>query len=268
MSISNPQINNVGNYLVPASGQTHSATLQGIFSATPQVIDWRQFEIDNFPFRPQGVFIDNTLGIANLVINIQPINFNVICGAGQVGQYQFPAPDGQTCSITGSGQASVIFVDFPVLPNQGQTAIAGTANVNIVGPNPLPVSPTINAAGLPFQITNVPTSVNPFWATISGAGLTVTITPANNLNLKKLCLSLSENVTLAVAGLELITVTLNAIIIYKENVYIGAAISPARVYDIQLDFDFEGLNVGAGGLVVTIGTALATGILDINAYFG
>lgn len=131
---------NTTNYLVPSSGNTHGVNFNGVYTATPYQIDWRQFSVDNFPFSPQGVFIDNSRGTASLVINFQPLNFNVVCPAGIVGQFQFPAVDQQTCSITGNGQAVVTFVDFPVLPNSGITQIGNTVNVNITGPNPLPVS--------------------------------------------------------------------------------------------------------------------------------
>jgi hypothetical protein len=133
-------LNGTTNYLVPASGKTHSVTYSGLFSVTPLNVDWRQFSVDNYQFQPQGVFIDNSLGIADLVITILPINYKVICPLGIVGQFQFPAPDNQTCTITGNGQASVIFVDFPVLPNAGLINIGNTVNAQIVGPNPLPVS--------------------------------------------------------------------------------------------------------------------------------
>jgi len=271
MNISTPQQNSVSNYLVPAAGQTHAATLSGIFSATPQSIDWRQFSVDNFPFQPQGVFIDNSAGVAPIVINIQPINYNVSCAAGAVGQFQFPAPDNQTCSIIGNGQATIVFVDFPVLPNAGQTNIAGTVNANIVSPNPLPTSPTANASGLPYQIDVIPSPSVAWQASITGAAVSATITPAANTNLKKLHLSISENTTLAVAGTDLITVTLNGAIIYKQNAWFPSAAITTNMIGIErhLDFSNIGLNVGAAGtLVVTIGTALATGFLDINAYFG
>ena len=269
MSISIPQQNSVSNYLVPAAGQTHAATLNGFFSATPQSIDWRQFSVDNFPFQPQGVFIDNTGGIAPIVINIQPINFNVSCAAGTTGQFQFPAPDNQTCTITGNGQATIVFVDFPVLPNQGQTSIAGTVNVNVVSPASIPVSPTANAGGLPYSTQEIPLPVVAWYGSIATAATTVSITPANNTNLRKLYITFSDNCTLAAAGTVLMTVTLNAVAIYKENLYFPTTPTPGIGGEvIKLDFAMLGLNVGAGNLTVTLASALATGTVDINAYFG
>jgi len=270
MSISTPQQNSVSNYLVPAAGQTHAATLSGIFTATPVLIDWRQFSIDNFPFQPQGVFIDNSAGVAPIVINIQPINYNVSCATGAVGQFQFPAPDNQTCTITGNGQATIVFVDFPVLPNAGQTNIAGTVDVNVISPSPLPTSPTANAGGLPYQTQERPLPVVAWYGTIAAGATTATITPAANTNLRKLKITFSNNSTLAVAATILMTVILNGTAIYMENLYFPTTPTLGVGGElIKLDFEMLALNVGAAGtLVVTLASALTTGIVDINAYFG
>ena len=66
----------------------------------------------------------------------------------------------------------------------------------------------------------------------------------------------------------MITATLNGTQIYKESVYIPAAAGWAG-WSKVLDFEKIGLPVGAAGsLVVTVSTALATGLMDVNAYFG
>lgn len=260
------------NYLVPAGGATHAVPFVGVFSATPTPIDWRQFRVDEFPFQPQGVFVDNTQGAGPLVINIQPLNWNFTVPAGAVQSGNFPAPNGQSATITGDGQATVIFVDFPVLPSGNDVTVGNTVNVDIVSPNPVPTSPTVNSGGVPYQNTEVPVTVNPFFNnTITGAATSSgNITPAANTYLRKLILSLTGNTTLAAAGLNLITATLNGTVIWKENVYIpAAATNLAEYWTRTLDFAKLGLNAGAAGsLVVTVGTALATGELDINAYFG
>lgn len=142
------------NYLVPAIGNTHSVTVQGVFSATPFMVDWLQFSQANFKFVPQGCFVDNSQGTSPLVINIVQLNFNVTIGAGVSGQFQFPAPVNCTMNITGNGQASIVFVDFPVLPNAGQVFISGTTDVYITGANPaatLGVVVPPNSGGLPYQ---------------------------------------------------------------------------------------------------------------------
>ena len=271
MTISS-SIQNAINYLVPSSGGTHAVPVVGVFSGTPYAIDWRQFSIDEFPFQPQGIFIDNSLGAGPLTITIQPINWNVTCPAGAVMQSQFPAPDGQTASIVGDGQASVVFVDFPVLPNAGAVQILGTANVNIASPNPLPVLGSVNASGVPYQATEVPVLTTAYQSigVITGATLSTTITPAANTYLRRLIATFTGNAAMAVAGLNTLTATLNGVIVYEENVYLPVASANVigAAYRVDLDMSKLGLAAGAGDLVVTLGTALSAGELDINAYFG
>ncbi len=154
---------NATNYMIPAAGSTHHVTVEGSFSATPFPLDWRNYTINNFPFQPQGVFVDNTAGTGPLTINIQPINYNVVIPAGTNAQAQFPAPNGETMSITGNGQATVVFVDFPVLPNAGEVNIGNTVDINIksisAGVN-VPVLPTPTSGGLPYQVQQQPFSPN------------------------------------------------------------------------------------------------------------
>ena len=260
------------NYLVPAGGQTHYVAFSQVFTATPETFDWRQFAIDNFPFQPQGAFIDNTAGTASLIINIQPINFNVVVPAGVGAQVQFPAPNGQSMSITGLGQATVVFVDFPVLPDAGLVDIGNTVSINIAaiaGGVTIPTTPAVNAAGLPYQVQQQPANTTQEYLSISGALVTASVAPPANTNLRKLLLSITGDATLAAAGHELITITLNAVQVFQENVYIPAVVgSLGTLYQREISYDGCAANVGATGtLVVTIGTALATGILDLNANF-
>lgn len=152
-----PVLFDTTNYLVPSSGATHAVNYSGIFTSA-LLIDWRQFQIDNFPFRPQGVFIDNTNGITEVSINIQPINYNIVCPIGVSGQFQFPAPDNQTCTINASGQVTIIFVDFPVLPSSDSVQIGNTLNVNVTGPNPLPVALPIGSQSVQGTVLSNSTS--------------------------------------------------------------------------------------------------------------
>jgi hypothetical protein len=256
----NIQQNSTTNYLVPAAGQTHAVSFEGVFSGAAQKIDWRQYAVDNFPFNPQGVFIDNSAGVAELIILIKPINYTVSCPAGQRIQAQFPAPNGQTMEITGNGQASIFFVDFPVLPNNGQVNISGTIQANIESVSP----------GVSFDTYIKPTPVTAFYAQITGAATSASINPPDNTNLKKLILSINASARLAASGDVPITVTLNGSQIFKMTIYLGAGNSGGDSFaeDYQLDFSNLGLNSGAGDLVTSIGTALAGGAVDINAYFG
>lgn len=273
MTISQSTIN-TNNYLVPAGGNTHAVPVVGQFTAVPYLIDWRNFSIDSFPFSPQGVFIDNSQGAGPLIVNIQPINYKVVCPAGVVSQFQFPAPNGQTCTIVGDGQATVIFVDFPVLPNSGLVQIGGTVDSQIVGVNNgviVPTQPAVNNGGLPYQVQKITQAVEYHYLSITGAAVSANVVPTiANQNLRKLIFNLSSDATLAAAGRNLLTVTANAVVVYEESVYIpAAALNTASAFKLPtLDFSAFSVPMAAGNLTVSLSNALATGILDINAYFG
>lgn len=255
------------NYLVPASGQTHSVQLNGVFSAAPFVQDWTQFKVDNFAFIPQGVFIDNTQGTAPLVINIQPLNYSISCPAGTSGQYQFPATANQQWSITGNGQASVFAVDFPVFPGGQASNIGNTVNVNVASASnnasPVYTMPPNSPGGLPYYVQKTVLPLTSEYLSTTGA--VVTVVPGA-LNLRKMKLTVSGNATLAAAGLTLITVALNGVNIYKQSVYVPAASAGiASVFDVA--FDDAAPAAGAGTLSLSAGTALTAGLIELNAWF-
>jgi len=262
----------VSNYLIPSAGGTSCVELSGVFSATPFTQDWRQYSIDNAPFTPQGVFIDNTQGTGDLVIIINPIGYQIKCPAGVSAQAQFPAPMAQSCSITGLGQAGLYFVNFPVLPNAGLIDIGNQVGVSIDAIKAglsVPVLVPTNSSGNPYQIQKtvlIPTLETGTITTATSA----TVTPPANSNLRKLNLDLTENASIASAGIVTITATLNGVVVAKKGVYLPAtAGGNIGITDIfQCDFSDIAFNTGASGtFVVTLSTALATGQLDFNAYF-
>lgn len=266
------------NYMVPSNGQTHAIVFQGQFSSAPLLIDWRQYAIDNELFQPQGVFIDNSAGTTSLVITILPIGYKVTCPAGLQVQAQFPAPNGQTATIVGdpANTATVTFVDFPVLPSGNSTVITNTANVNLASVSAgvrVPVDPNPMAAGntLPYRDQEYVPQAEFHYLSLSGATTSVNVTPTlANQNLRKLKISASGDATLAVAGEITLTATLNAVTIFTRTVYLTAT-TPAGSPMIEVlcdeNFDMIGLPAAAGNLTVSITTALATGKIDINAYF-
>jgi|SRR6185437_8454172 len=270
------------NYLIPSSGGTQAVPVTGVFSAQAEIIDWRKYQNDiDGPFSPQGVYIDNTQGTGTLTVNIYnggnasalgtPF-WTVNCVAGARTTENFPAPTGQLVSITGDGQATVIFVNYPVLPEANSVTVQG-GSVGISG-QPIQTNPSVNASGVPYQVQEIPlTGTAAFNNAITGATTSSGNIPpgAANQYLRKLLLRLTGNVTLAAAGLNVITATLNGIQIWKGSIYIpAAATNTAEYWKEELDFtsDDIGLNFGGGDLIVTVGTALATGALEINAYTG
>ena len=266
------------NYMVPSNGQTHAVGYQGTLSATPLLVDWRQFAIDNELFQPQGVYIDNTAGTVPLVVTILPINFKVTCPAGLTLEASFPAPNGQTATITGdpNNSATVIFVDYPVLPSGNATNVLNTVNVNLNSVSAgvrVPTDGNPLAAGntLPYRTQEYVPAAEAGHIQITGAATTGNYQPVTaQQNLRKIILTLSGNATLAAAGQVTVTLTLNGVTIFTAIMYVGATVpanSPSFEEFSNLDFGMIGLPAGAGNLTATISTALASGSLDINAYF-
>lgn len=107
------------NYMIPAVGTPRGYFWSGVLTGAPVTIDFRNVSgggIDGQVFRPSGVFIDNTQGAGNLSVTINEIAYQMICLPGELLNLQFPAPIDVTVSFVGNGQATLAFVDFPVLP--------------------------------------------------------------------------------------------------------------------------------------------------------
>lgn len=114
----------VVNYSAPSAGFTRACPIQTTFTAVPFNIDFKALEGSNLadtPFRPTGVYIDNTQSANPLVIVINELNYRIACPAGASLNLPYPAPAYSTASITGNGPASIIFVDYPVQPYSSAT---------------------------------------------------------------------------------------------------------------------------------------------------
>ena len=109
-------------------------------------------------------------------------------------------------------------------------------------------------------------------ATIAPAATVATLTPPANYALAGWAVSITSNATLAVAGTDTITVALNGVTLYQTSVYIPAtALSTAgQMYSHKQKYNsFVVPKVGASGtFTVTLGTALATGTVNVNEYSG
>ncbi len=109
----------VVNCDLPANNQRRAATFNDTFSATPVWIDFRSLkgsDLSGTPFRPSGVHIDNTLGSGDLTINFGAIGYRIVCPANAMLNLPYPAPISDMVSVIGAGQATLIFVDYPVEP--------------------------------------------------------------------------------------------------------------------------------------------------------
>ncbi len=106
--------------------------------------------------------------------------------------------------------------------------------------------------------------------TATASGSTTIGTPPSGSNLRKMALTVTENATQATAGENTITVSLNGVPVYTDQIYIPATALAAAgaLYMQMLDFDTIAFRVGsAGTLAVNLGTALTAGALVVNAYF-
>ncbi len=118
------------NYMIPAVGTPRGYFWSGVLTAAPVNIDFRNVSgggIDGQVFRPSGVFIDNTQGTGPLTIVVNEIGYQMICLEGELLNLQFPAPIDCTVSFVGDGQATIAFVDFPVLPYRNLAVAPGAA---------------------------------------------------------------------------------------------------------------------------------------------
>jgi hypothetical protein len=183
MDLSGVQVQSTTNYLVPSSGGTHCVPVSGVFNANPAVLDWRQFAESSFAFQPQGVFIDNTQNANPLTVTILPLGWNINCPAGVQLMTPFPAPAQQTAQVTssgGGGQASLMFVDFPVLPFEIAASGVGGTSVNIVG-QPISVLPANVATALAQgtqPVSNVQLVTEPGEWTLTSAPAVSTVASA------------------------------------------------------------------------------------------
>ena len=104
----------------------------------------------------------------------------------------------------------------------------------------------------------------------TAAGTTVIGTPPANTNLRKMVLSVTENATMATAGENQVTIALNGVTVFTDQAFVPAVALATNglLYHRDLDFGALGFSAGnAGTLTATLGTALATGSLTVNAYF-
>lgn len=249
MSVTGVQ-SSLQNLLVPAGGTVHAVNFSGTFSASPQLIDWQQFKIDNFPFNPYGAFINNTLGTVNLVVTILPFNWVITVPPGQQRAVNFPAPQSSTATIVGDpvNMSSVIFVDFPVFPDNGGN-FGGSVDAIIPAEAP---------GGLPYRVqTLAPASGHVAGTLATAGGTTITLAPPSaNQNLSKLRLAFTSDAI----GPATISITANAIGIFSETIKLPLS------EPITLDFSDIGIPLAAGNIVVTVNTALTAGTLSANAW--
>lgn len=135
-----------------------------------------------------------------------------------------------------------------------------------------PIAPATSINAVISSATQINAVMTPQVATAYQGVITassVTITPTANTKIRKLKLALTENATLAVAGIDVVTVSLNGVTIYQTGIYIPAAAltSTSLLWNEEINFDDITHNSGTGNLVVSLSTALAGGAMYVNAWF-
>jgi len=171
----------VSNFLVPATGSTNAYVLKETFSSTPKFVNFDNVELDGIPFRPSGVLIDNSQGANTLTVLINEISFRISCPAGEMVQMPYPAPVNHTANITGNGTATVVFVDYPVVPfttaSGGEIAdplpVSGPLTDAELRAAPVPISGALTDAQLrasPLSVLSSP-SVRGYRTSNAGQGM-------------------------------------------------------------------------------------------------
>lgn len=117
--MANGELQSLVNFRQPANSTLRAAPYRLVLSDSPFYVDFRTLigsDLDGTPFKPYGIYIDNTQGNANLIILFQDTQFRVVCKKGEVLHTSYPAADYAIAAITGNGPASIIFVDYSVEP--------------------------------------------------------------------------------------------------------------------------------------------------------
>lgn len=139
----------VSNYLIPATGSPNAFMVRENFSSSPKNINFDNISLSGIPFRPSGVIIDNTANTDPINVLIPELSYQVECPGGASLMMPYPAPMHHTASITGNGTATVIFVDYPLIPYSSNST-GGSV------PNPLPVTGPLTDA----QLRATPVNIN------------------------------------------------------------------------------------------------------------
>ncbi len=235
------------NFLVPQDGTTHDVISQFVASATPYTINWAGVQsVNNMPFRPQGFRIDASQTTAPTLITIRPIGSVISVPKGFVGWFAFPAPEGQTVSITGAGPVVVDWVNYPIVAVDSTGLASYMTGQGSVAPVVLAQN-TIQAN-------------NAQGAASAAAGPLLT-------HLVRVQFSISANATLAAAGLALVTIKDGlGNTIFAENVYIPSASTNSLVYERDIVFDASSALDANNTLTLTSVPALNAGQYNLNVF--
>lgn len=100
----------VNNYLVPAIGTTSAIPIRlTLTPGTPVEIKFRSLDLDGVSFVPTGVYSSTDVTIR--IQEMRDYSFDVLAGFGR----NYPAPLDQTLFVEGSGDTTLVFVNYPII---------------------------------------------------------------------------------------------------------------------------------------------------------
>lgn len=114
------------------------------------------------------------------------------------------------------------------------------------------------------------TGIVPIIGFASAAGFTTIGTPPPNSDLRMIVIGVTEQATTGTAGEYPISIHLNSVEFYTENIYLGGTGggNAGTLFEQTLMFHSLNLSSGASGsLEVELTNALTSGKIQINAYF-
>lgn len=214
------------NFLIPANGNTNAVKTEGVATSQVEYIRWADFSVDNFKFYPQGAYVDNSAGTADLVLNIKPIGYVIRIAAGATRAISYPAPSQyQIIEITGTGAYSIIWVDYPVFPDN-PIGGPGSAPIDVrIDPATLPLATTgtpLSSAATPYQTTNLP-FVN------SGGSVTFALDVTDTASAEQTVAAGLSTVRIANAGEDPVLVVLSATDTIPTPVFPGTGTDEAGI---------------------------------------
>ena len=266
---------NTTNLLIPYGQTTHAVQTQFTASATPTQWSWGSYTLQqgsNVTFSPQAAYVDNTAGTAPLVVTISPIGYTFTVPAGVSSSVNYPAPlSGQGFSATGSGNASIVWVDYPIVGANVSVTQQGASDVVVTN------SPTVlvpqNYNGAPYDSYIIPQQLTFASGSIAAGATSYTYTNSNATSFRVAYIDaeISPDATLAAAGVITLSYELNGTPFYITKQYVPAAASNGSIYT-RVPIGPVGGPVLANGqnLSVNLSSALATGSVTVNlagAYF-
>lgn len=155
---------------------------------------------------------------------------------------------------------------FAEISQAGNSVTAANPLFAALSEGGLVVSPTnaLSVAKIPKAASLVSQTLTPV------AGANALTAPPANVNLRRLRLSVSDDATIAAAGENTITLTQSGVVIFAETIYMPATALDSKGLLWYADLDLSDVAFATGAtpsLSLSVTTAFATGVFNVNAYY-